>query len=149
MKIIEKTRDPGGNWVVRVIITSIYSTFFIFNHDPLDVEVGRVVYNFCLAMSDEEYNTIKSSFLKMIENQYYGFIKVDWNTVLKKYGIIAPDYEVTIGNTNENQNIMYLLTLRAMNKQEYYNMSGEFDRFKRLVTDNGGIMSRVKFHTSI
>jgi hypothetical protein len=139
--------NPGD--IIRVLITSIYSSFFTYDHDPLDVEVEQAVYKFCLAMGDDEYNAIKPPFLKLIENQYYGFIKLDWNTTLKKYKIIAPEYEITIENTNESQNIQYLFMLSAINKQDYYNMSGEFDRYKRLINDNGGIMSRVKFHTSI
>ena len=149
MKIIERSKDPGGNWVVRVLVTSIYSNFFFFDHDPLDSEVEQTVYNYCLAMSDTEYDAIKPPFLKMVENLYCGFIKTEWNTTLKAYGIIPLDYEVTIENTNELQNITYLLTLRAMSRQEYYNMAGEFDRYKRLINDNDGIMSRVKFHADV
>ena len=149
MKIIEKTRDPGGKWVVRVLITTLKSEFFIFDHDPVDAEVETVVNKYIANMSDQEYDSIKPYALKLFENEYFNFIKNEWNTSLKTYGIIPPDFTITIENTNEVQNIGYLLVLKRINKQEYYNMSGEFDRYKRLINDNGGIMSRVKFHNDI
>lgn len=149
MKIIEKTQDPGGSWMVKVMITSTCINYFTFTHNPVDVEVELVVYKFCMAMNDDEFNAIKPTFLKMVENEYFNFIKNEWNVCLKSHGIIPPDYEITIQNTDEAKNIYYLLVLKAMSKQEYYNMSGEFDRYKRLISDNGGIMSRVKFHTNI
>jgi len=149
MKIIEKYQDPGGNWIVRVSITTLKSEFFMFNHNPVDAEVEDVVTKYVLNMEDESYEHIKPTILKMFENEYYYFIKNDWNTALKDNGIIPQEYEITIENTDEITNIGMLLALKKVNKQEFYNMSGEFDRYKRLISDNGGIMSRVKLHTTI
>ncbi len=149
MKILEKTRDAGGKWMVRIEITSLFITFFTFKHDPLDTEVEDVVHNYCMSLNNEEYNNIKPAFLKIVENEYFIFIRDEWNKCLKTNGIISQDEEVTITNTDENKNIQYLLILKRINKQDYYNMAGEFDRYKRLVNDNGGIMSRVNFHETI
>jgi len=146
MKIIEKFKEVSGKWTVRVLLTELRSEFFYFADEPTDYKVEQIVNKFLLEMSEEEFNDMKPPMLKLIENEYCDFIKSDWNTTLKKYGIIPEEYEITIENTNEIQNIQYLLTLKRYNKEDYYKMAGEFDRYKRVITENGGLMSRVKLH---
>ena len=96
--------------------------------------------------TEEEYQNAKSANLKMLENIYIDFLTNYWTPLLRTKGIIAQDYNITVENTNEMQNITYLLTLRSIDVESYYKMAGEFERLKNNIIAQGGIMSRVKYH---
>lgn len=96
--------------------------------------------------TDEIWQANKSPMLKTIENIYIDFLTNDWTPMLKKYGLIPPDHVITVDNTDSVQNITLLFTLRAYNKDDYYKMAGEFDRYKSAIESNGGIMAKVRHH---
>ena len=99
-----------------------------------------------IAWEEQEFQNNKSYNLKMMENIYIDFLTNDWTPLLRTKGIIAQDYVITVNNTDEQQNIAYLINLRSIDKISYYNMAGEFERLKNNITSNGGIMSKVKYH---
>ena len=99
-----------------------------------------------IAWEEQEFQDNKSPSLKMMENIYIDFLTNDWTPLLRSKGIIAQDYTVMVDNTDEQQNIVYLLTLRSIDKPSYYNMAGEFERLKSNIVANGGIMSKVVYH---
>jgi hypothetical protein len=72
----------------------------------------------------------KPYLLKMVDNMYISFLTNDWTTVLRGYGLIASNQTITVTNTSSSQNIIYLITLKAYSKTDYYNMAGEFDRYR-------------------
>lgn len=153
MRIIEKFKDPGGNWSIRVELTSLKSEFFFFDKSkfdsPPDEIIREVVLQHLNNLSDEEYTMIKPPYLKMLDNEYYAFIRDDWNKVLHDNGILPTGQTITIKNTNAEQNVMYLLYLKRINKQKFYDMAGEFDRYKRLIEDAGGLTGKVVYHDDI
>lgn len=72
----------------------------------------------------------KPYLLKMVDNMYISFLTNDWTTVLRGYGLIESNQTITVTNTSSSQNIIYLITLKAYSKTDYYNMAGEFDRYR-------------------
>lgn len=93
-----------------------------------------------------EWQNSKSTLLKQVENLYVDFLTNDWTLVLRDKAIIATNVTITVDSTSESQNMTYLMQLRSLDKNIYYNMAGEFDRFKSVIIENGGIMSRVIKH---
>lgn len=98
------------------------------------------------AWEEEQFQASKSANLKMLENIYVDFLTNDWTPLLRAKGIIAPDYTITVENTDEIHNIGYLISLRAIDKESYYKMAGEFERLKNNIIAQGGIMSKVRQH---
>lgn len=100
--------------------------------------------------AEAEWQNQKSSTLKSVENMYVDFLTNDWTMCLRGYGVIGSGSTITVTNTSEITNIGYLMQVRAAdtnaNKPTYSFMAGEFDRFKLVITGNGGIMSKVERH---
>jgi hypothetical protein len=92
------------------------------------------------------YQNNKSPMLKQVENLYIDFLTNDWTPLLRKYGLIPISHTITVDNTDSYTNMGLLMQLRAINKTEYYNMAGEFDRFKNTIEGLGGIMAKVVLH---
>jgi hypothetical protein len=88
----------------------------------------------------------KSPLLKIVENLYVDFLTNTWTTILRDKSIIESTNVITVENTVETQNILYLMYLRSIDFDTYDKMAGEFDRFKNTIEENGGIMSKVKSH---
>ena len=101
-----------------------------------------------IADDEEEsaWQTNKSINLKIMENIYFSFLQDQWTPLLRTNGIISPTAEVTIENTDELQNITYLIALRNVSFESYSLMAGEFQRLKDQILRLGGIMAKIKHH---
>ena len=102
--------------------------------------------NTYLALVDAEWQVAKHPILKAIENLYIDFLTNMWTPALRTAGLIAEDYSITVDNTSEAENTMYLMQLRAINFDAYNTCASEFSRFKTAITDNGGIMAKIIHH---
>jgi hypothetical protein len=80
----------------------------------------------------------KPVMLKQIENVYVPFLENEWTTVLREKRIIAPEYTVNVTNTTYDQNMTYLMTLRAMDKETYIKFASEFKIFDDTVREKFG-----------
>lgn len=96
-----------------------------------------------------KWQTDKPVMLKIVENVYVSFLTNDWTTVLRTYSLIQSNFVVTVTNKSETENVTYLLYLKSLSKPDYYNMAGEFDRYKATIVGYGGIMSEVIWHQEV
>jgi hypothetical protein len=101
------------------------------------------------AWVSEQWQRDKPYMLKVLENNYYNFLTNDWTVALRTNGLISSNRTICVTNTDETANIIYLIQLKAVNKAEYYNMAGEFDRYKTAIVLYGGIMSQVIKHPEV
>lgn len=75
----------------------------------------------------------KPYLLKLIDNMYVTFLTNDWTKCLQANSIIASNQTITVTNTTSSQNILYLISLKNVSKTDYYNMAGEFDRYRNQI----------------
>jgi len=97
-------------------------------------------------LTEQEYQNAKSPSLKMLENIYVDFLTNMWTPILRTSGIIASDVTITVGNTDEAGNMLYLMMLRQKDYANYDLMANEFLRLKTAIIGQGGVMSRIAQH---
>lgn len=102
-----------------------------------------------MAWDYQKWQSDKSTLLKIVENNYVTFLTNDWTMILRTNSLIDTNFTVCVTNKTEYDNIVYLLTLKVISKNDYYNMAGEFDRYKTTITSYGGIMSEVIWHSEV
>lgn len=86
---------------------------------------------------------------KKVENSYIYFLSAIWTPALTASGVIPASATVTVGNTNELQNILYLSELQMIDYGTYQVMSNEFLKFRTMIVDLGGLMSEVTWHDDV
>jgi hypothetical protein len=152
---IDFKRDDGlcvypKNQFKAVSNISFLQNVYIYTETNLPPDAKTNLIQISGIMDDTAIENIwqvnKSSGLKTIENVYVDFLTNDWTACLRNRSIISNDVTITVDNTSEQGNIQYLLILRQVDKPDYYNMAGEFQRFKDNIVGNGGIMSKVIKH---
>lgn len=131
---------------------------WVFDQDPGDPDKAIVSPTWELisdreareAAAEAAWQASKSSMLKAIENMYVEFLTVTWTNKLRELLLIAPDYTVTVANTDTVGNMTYLMQVRALDtvelKPTYNYFASEFERFKLNIEALGGIMSKVIVH---
>ena len=95
---------------------------------------------------ENQWQSAKPLLLKQIENNYIDFLETDWSNCLINNNIISEGFIINIDNTGEVENVNYLIQLKNINKNDYYIMAGEFDRYKSIIVEYGGVMSKIIFH---
>ena len=110
------------------------------------VNTNQIIITKIRPLSEQEYQDAKSPSLKMLENIYIDFLANMWTPMLRTNNIIAQDATVTVENTDESGNMLYLMMLRQKDYANYDLMANEFLRLKTAINGQGGIMSKVKFH---
>lgn len=149
--------DAEGNYIKRYAFNSAnaFALYNVINTDQINVllfnELGQTVqisptFDGDFIENEEAWQQSKSLMLKSIENVYIDFLESEWTNILRNYSIIANDFTVTADNVDSSQNMQWLLILRAVHKETYYAMAGEFERFKNTVEELGGIMAKVRKH---
>lgn len=98
------------------------------------------------AAEETAWQEAKSPALKALENIYVDFLTNMWTPALRTAAIIAPDYTITVANTDEATNMYFLMQLRVIDYTVYDQMANEFLRLKTAIVGNGGIMSKVIPH---
>lgn len=147
MLITEKFQE-GSKWVARVFVDDKETTmFFKFDKEPSDSDAAKVVDQYKASMAAVDGPLIiKREFLYALENAYVDFLVNKWTPCLIEKKLIKAEDVITVENTDELTNVTLLFQLRALDFEKYALMAGEFDRLKRLIIENGGIMKDVKFH---
>ena len=124
-----------------------YAINKIWSQSENNINMAKCTYDTLIGDENEQlWQENKSIELKTIENTYVDFLTNDWTPALRSLGLIPSDYTITVDNTDANTNIGLLLQMRTINKETYGFMAGEFDRFKSIILELGGIMAKVKQH---
>jgi hypothetical protein len=119
--------------------------------DPEDPKSAIAEFDIVNIQEEQEqketaWQNNKSTGLKTIENTYIDFLTNDWTPILRTAELIPVDDTITVSNTDETTNIGLLLQLRTINKSEYERCSNEFLKFKTMIKELGGVMSKVQSH---
>ena len=77
----------------------------------------------------------KPPLLKQLENLYVIYLTNDWTMCLHTNNIIPTNQVINVTNTSYIQNMLYLITLRAMNREQYIRSASEFKLFEETFRD--------------
>lgn len=129
-----------------------------YEQDPDDPESAIIAPVFGLiadrlakeALDENLYQSRKSTMLKTLENLYIQFLTTEWTPILRVKGLIDQSFTVTVNNTTEEQNVMHLLTIKALGDRDNYSYySNEFIKYKFMIESRGGDMARIVLHNDI
>jgi hypothetical protein len=77
----------------------------------------------------------KNPMLKQIENLYVVFLTNDWTKILQSKSILSSNITINVTNTPYMQNMVYLMTLRAIDRDNYVKYASEFKLFEETIND--------------
>ena len=99
-----------------------------------------------IAEIEQARQDAKSPALKQLETAYCNFLETSWTMLLRSKGIIAPDYTITVENTDTITNTTYLLGFMQSDMSIYTPMSTVFLGFTTAIEGMGGTMADCRKH---
>ncbi len=104
--------------------------------EKTDVDANLAETNRLLRIQFEvDRQNAKPALLKQIENLYIVFLTNDWTKMLQSKSIITTNTTINVTNTLYSQNMVYLMTLRAIDRDNYIKFASEFKLFEETMND--------------
>jgi len=124
-----------------------YAVNKIWAQDADNMNMATCTCDFILDTEyEEDWQTDKTSRLKLTENAFINFLTDDWTPVLRLHELVDAKFTATPSNVDEATTAGLLLKLRDLDKEEYAFCAGELDRFSATIVKLGGVVSKAMAH---